>query len=79
MNQARVIYHLARADFLERVRRYSFLVMLGLVVSLGYLSATCALVMNVPPNYVGETNGLGHSGALRSVEIHKQIVGFLKS
>lgn len=53
--------------------------MLGLVVCLGYLSATCALVMSVPPNYVGETNGLGHSSALRSVEIHKQIVGFLKS
>ncbi len=39
MNQARVIYHLARADFLERVRRYSFLVMLGLVVFLGYQTA----------------------------------------
>ncbi len=36
MNQVRVIYHLARADFLERVRRYSFLVMLGLAVFLGY-------------------------------------------
>jgi hypothetical protein len=36
MNSARVIYHLARADFLERVRRYSFLMMLGLVVFLGY-------------------------------------------
>jgi hypothetical protein len=36
MNQAGVIYHLARADFLERVRRYSFLTMLGLVIFLGY-------------------------------------------
>ena len=36
MNQVRIIYHLARADFLERVRRYSFLVMLGLAVFLGY-------------------------------------------
>jgi ABC-type Na+ efflux pump permease subunit len=36
MNQARVIHHLARADFLERVRRYSFLVMLGLAAFLGY-------------------------------------------
>jgi ABC-type transport system involved in multi-copper enzyme maturation permease subunit len=32
-----VIYHLARADFLERTRRYSFLIMLGLVLYLGYL------------------------------------------
>jgi hypothetical protein len=30
------LYHLARADFLERTRRYSFLVMLGLIVYLGY-------------------------------------------
>lgn len=36
MNQVSIIYHLARADFLERVRRYSFLVMLGLPVFLGY-------------------------------------------
>ena len=39
MNSVRIIYHLARADFLERVRRYSFLVMLGLVVFLGYQTA----------------------------------------
>lgn len=36
MNRIRVIHHLARADFLERVRRYSFLVMLGLAAFLGY-------------------------------------------
>ena len=36
MNTIRVIYHLARADFYERVRRYSFLVMLGMVIFLGY-------------------------------------------
>lgn len=31
------LYHLVRADFLERTRRYSFLIMLGLVLWLGYL------------------------------------------
>lgn len=36
MNQARVVHQLARADFLERVRRYSFLIMLGLAAFLGY-------------------------------------------
>lgn len=36
MSQLRILYHLARADFLERTRRYSFLVMLGLIVYLGY-------------------------------------------
>lgn len=30
------IYHLARADFLERVRRFSFLVVLGVTVVFGY-------------------------------------------
>jgi hypothetical protein len=39
MRSAYVIYHIARADFFERVRRYSFLVMLGLVVFLGYQTA----------------------------------------
>ncbi len=34
--EARVLYHLLRADFLERVRRYSFLLTLGLAVYLGY-------------------------------------------
>jgi hypothetical protein len=37
MSQARVLWHLARADFLERVRRYSFLMTLGLAVYLGYV------------------------------------------
>lgn len=35
--EARVLYHLLRADFLERVRRYSFLLTLGLAVYLGYV------------------------------------------
>jgi hypothetical protein len=37
MSRARVLYHLLRADFLERVRRYSFLLTLGLAVYLGYV------------------------------------------
>jgi hypothetical protein len=36
MNTVRVLYHLARADFLERVRRYSFLLTLAGAVYLGY-------------------------------------------
>jgi len=36
MSLVRMIYHLARADFLERVRRYSFLITLGLTLYLGY-------------------------------------------
>ena len=55
MKSVHVIYHLARADFLERIRRYSFLVMLGLVVFLGYQTAigNLALVLGL---YRGEFN-----------------------
>lgn len=37
MSSLRPIYHLVRADFLERVRRYSFLGTLGFAVYLGFL------------------------------------------
>jgi hypothetical protein len=40
MTWPRVIYHLARADFLERVRRYSFLLTLLFAFYLGYLVAS---------------------------------------
>lgn len=56
MSALRVIYHMARADVLERTRRYSFLIMLGMVVWLGYVSTTGILILRVPPNYVGQIN-----------------------
>ena len=37
MSQLRTLYHLMRADFLERVRRYSFLVTLLVIVAVTYL------------------------------------------
>jgi hypothetical protein len=37
MSQWRTLYHLARADFLERVRRYSFLITLLAIVAFTYL------------------------------------------
>lgn len=43
----RMVYHLARADFLERVRRYSFLFTMGISLYLGYAAATGQLVMRV--------------------------------
>jgi len=55
MNQVRVIYHLARADFLERVRRYSFLIMLGAVVFLGYQAGVGNINVQVG-TYRGEFN-----------------------
>jgi hypothetical protein len=55
MKSIRIIYHLARADFYERVRRYSFLVMLGLVVFLGYQVAIGNMTLSLG-QYRGEFN-----------------------
>ena len=55
MSTLRIIYQIARADFLERVRRYSFLVMLGLVLFLGYQTAIGNLSLELGA-YRGEFN-----------------------
>ena len=55
MKSVHVVYHLARADFLERVRRYSFLIMLGLVVFLGYQTAIGNMALELGL-YRGEFN-----------------------
>lgn len=60
-----VILAIARADFLERVRRYSFLFTLGLALYLGYLTISGNLVLQV-----GHARGIFNSawvGALLSV------------
>jgi ABC-type transport system involved in multi-copper enzyme maturation permease subunit len=73
----RIIYHLARADFFERTRRYSFLVMLGLVLWIGYITASGQFAISVGPNYVGAINSawVGVSMALSAVFI-LGLVGF---
>ena len=43
----RAVYHIARADFLERVRRYSFLVTLLFAVYLGYAAATGKIALRL--------------------------------
>lgn len=50
-----IIYHIARADFFERTRRYSFLVMLMLVVFLGYQTAIGNISLELGA-YRGEFN-----------------------
>lgn len=65
MSTLRVVYHLARADFLERVRRYSFLVMLGAVLFLGYQVANGNMTLEL-----GEYRGVYNSawvGAMMSL------------
>ncbi len=53
MNTVRILYHLARADFFERTRRYSFLVMLGLVLWLGYIAASGQFRLTLGTDYAG--------------------------
>src|SRR5512134_2989724 len=55
MSHASILYHLARADFLERVRRYSFLVMLLLAAFLGYQVAIGNITVRLG-EYRGEFN-----------------------
>lgn len=63
MSAARVVYHIARADFLERVRRYSFLVMLGAVVFLGYQAGIGNFTVQLG-DYRGEFNSAWVGGML---------------
>src|ERR1700676_1952101 len=55
MNRARVLYHLVRADFLDRVRRYSFLITMGFSVYLGYAVYTGQVTMQLD-QYRGVNN-----------------------
>ena len=47
MSEIRTVLAIARADFLERVRRYSFLFTLGFALYLGYLATAGNLVLQV--------------------------------
>ena len=47
MNHARVLYHLAKADFLVRVRRTSFLITLAFAVFLGYETFAGKIVLRL--------------------------------
>lgn len=56
MNSAHVLYHMVRADFLERVRRYSFLVTLAAALWLAYGVATEKVWIVVGNGYRGVYN-----------------------
>lgn len=77
MNTLRVIYHLARADFLERVRRTSFLLTLGLVVWIGYLSASGQMGITVALHYYGIVNSAWVGAVMTlTVSMFLNLVGF---
>jgi len=67
MNTVRAVFHLMRADFLERSRRYSFLITLGLTIFVAYLyvppSSANYLTLGLG-NYRGVYNSAWVGGAL---------------
>jgi ABC-type transport system involved in multi-copper enzyme maturation permease subunit len=65
-----VLYQLARADFLERVRRYSFLITLGLTIYFAYTT--------VPPNHANYVTMQmsGHRGVYNSAYLGTLIALF---
>lgn len=76
MSATRIVFHLARADFLERVRRYSFLMTMGAAVFLGYQ----VLIGNVKMqagHYAGAANSawLGSQMAICAA-LFVSLVGF---
>jgi hypothetical protein len=56
VNTPRVVFASARADFLERVRRYSFLFTLGSALYFGYLATVGKLMLRI-----GELRGIYNS------------------
>lgn len=75
-SQIRIIYQLARADFLERVRRYSFLVTLAFTLYLGYLGATGRILLNLG-EYQGTHNAAYIGGFMAYVTaIFLSLAGF---
>jgi hypothetical protein len=76
MSQARAVYHLMRADFLERVRRYSFLITLALAVWLGWAVSTGKLKL-----WISDTRGVYNSawvGLLMAMVVNAfvSLIGF---
>jgi len=76
MSTLRIVYHLVRADFLERVRRYSFLIMLGMVVFISYQLAIGKPALTIR-FYRGEFNS-AWIGAMMTIGIttYLTILGF---
>jgi ABC-type transport system involved in multi-copper enzyme maturation permease subunit len=68
MNNLRILYHMARADFLERTRRYSFLILLALVLYLGYTVNAGQIVLRLD-TYRGIFNS-AWTGSMMSLVIN---------
>jgi len=66
MSQAHTLYHMVRADFLERVRRYSFLLTLAGTLYLGWAVATERVWVVIGNGYRGVYNS-AWIGALMAI------------
>ncbi len=76
MNRGRVLYHLVKADFLERVRRYSFLLTLAFAVYLGYAAYTGKIMLRLD-EYRGIYNSAWLGGLMGIVaSCFLSLVGF---
>jgi len=76
MNRSRALFHMVRADFLERTRRYSFLLTLGFSVYLGY-GVYAGIITLQFAQYRGVANSAWHGlviGLVASVWL--SLVGF---
>jgi hypothetical protein len=62
MTRGRVLYHLARADFLERVRRYGFLLTLAFAAGLAFLTYSGNIALEL-----GEYRGVYNSAWVGSM------------
>jgi hypothetical protein len=62
VKHARILYHMVRADFLERVRRYSFLLTLAVAAYLAWGSASGLIVLRL-----GEYRGVFNSAWVGSM------------
>lgn len=62
MSSLHILYQMARADFLERVRRYSFLITLAFAVYLGYSAYSGRVVMRL-----GEYHGVYNTAWLSAL------------
>jgi hypothetical protein len=76
MMPARVLYHMVRADFLERVRRYSFLLTLAFAVYLAWGSASGLIILRLG-EYRGVFNSAWVGGMMTLVgTLFISLVGF---
>ena len=76
MNRPRVVYHMVRADFLERTRRPSFFITLGFAVYLGYL-VNAGLVTLQLDHWHGQPNSAWHGAVIALVgSVFLPLVGF---